>query len=535
MGEDSVARKNTGEGRAMPSIIFRTVIAFLIGTLLSASALAATAVQIEDARAKGLLWLMNNQNGDGRWKSGGGLEVQATAAALEALSNAGVRKGYSYGAGVAWLKNADAVSTDALARKIAALVLTGVNEKPDLDLLLSWMNRSATWGTFDRYSTSFPDTPLALGAFRLGQYTYASLNDNLISAVYCNILPAQRVEGSWGYLMQVNPSLTPSLTAGILLPTAYVLYELQKIKDSHPTWTTNPNAINNGCGSSFDLSTGINKGVTWLLNNKRNLTDNGFGDIAGQSTVLDTALAYQVLTAVNSNDPAKDLALDYLWRQRAMDGSWQGDAFITGLVLKSFPATVMADINNDGIPDKVAELMTYPPRNLAKGNGQSVVGTTVPILISSQAYLNLYFDFPLWALVGVIAPGTITSGSLPPGLSLSGTTGASISITGIPTALGNFNFTYTAVDTAGATTTIIGQIDVLKYSVAIPVDGDLNGDGIVDVADVLLAERIALGLVAPSVSQQTHGDVAPPGAPNGVINGADVIRIRRKALGLETF
>ena len=66
-------------------------------------------------------------------------------------------------------------------------------------------------------------------------------------------------------------------------------------------------------------------------------------------------------------------------------------------------------------------------------------------------------------------------------------------------------------------------------------DGDLNGDGVVDVADVALAERIALGLITPTADQLAHGDVAPAGAPDGVIDAADVARILRKALGLETF
>ncbi|TCV77497.1 dockerin type I repeat-containing protein, partial [Sulfurirhabdus autotrophica] len=67
------------------------------------------------------------------------------------------------------------------------------------------------------------------------------------------------------------------------------------------------------------------------------------------------------------------------------------------------------------------------------------------------------------------------------------------------------------------------------------VDGDLNGDGIVNVADVALAERMALGLLQPTADQLMHGDVAPNAAPDGIIDAADVSRIRRKALGLESF
>lgn len=65
--------------------------------------------------------------------------------------------------------------------------------------------------------------------------------------------------------------------------------------------------------------------------------------------------------------------------------------------------------------------------------------------------------------------------------------------------------------------------------------GDLNADGLVDVADVALVERIALGLLVPTADQLLHGDVAPLNGLDGVIDAADVARIRRKALGLENF
>jgi hypothetical protein len=128
----------------------------------------------------------------------------------------------------------------------------------------------------------------------------------------------------------------------------------------------------------------------------------------------------------------------------------------------------------------------------------------------------------------------ITTGGLPTGLSLSSTTGSAISISGTPTAVGSYSFAYTVTDATGASAATIAQIDVLRAPPA-PADGDLNGDGVVDVADVALAERIALGLIVPTPTQMAHGDVAPAGAPDGVIDAADVARIRRKALGLETF
>ena len=62
-------------------------------------------------------------------------------------------------------------------------------------------------------------------------------------------------------------------------------------------------------------------------------------------------------------------------------------------------------------------------------------------------------------------------------------------------------------------------------------DGDLNGDGIVDAADVALAERIALRRMAPTIDQLARGDVTG----DGVIDVADVARLRRMALGLDDF
>lgn len=76
------------------------------------------------------------------------------------------------------------------------------------------------------------------------------------------------------------------------------------------------------------------------------------------------------------------------------------------------------------------------------------------------------------------------------------------------------------------------QFQVIKVLAA---DGDLNGDGVVDVGDVFLAERIAMGLLVPTTEQLIRGDVSPLGNPDGMIDIADVSRIQMKALGLASF
>lgn len=66
-------------------------------------------------------------------------------------------------------------------------------------------------------------------------------------------------------------------------------------------------------------------------------------------------------------------------------------------------------------------------------------------------------------------------------------------------------------------------------------DGDLNADGQVNVADVLIAQRISLGLITATNEHIAHGDVAPlvsgSPQPDGNLNAADVLVIQRKALG----
>lgn len=85
---------------------------------------------------------------------------------------------------------------------------------------------------------------------------------------------------------------------------------------------------------------------------------------------------------------------------------------------------------------------------------------------------------------------------------------------------------------AAATATAFSLL-VLRPAIALP-DGDLNEDGRLDAADALIAERIVLGLHAPSASEIARGDVAPIGrthqTPFGVDEG-DVVVLWRALRG----
>jgi hypothetical protein len=436
-------------------VLRRALLAAVVWALAT-QVLAATPAEIEQARAKGLAWLCTQQQGDGSWEAAGGLGVQSTATALEAMANAGIRRGWVWGSALAWLGNADAPSVDSLSRRIVALKTAGANVSPDCDLLLSWKSgRSsdgANWGAYRYFSTSFPDMPLALAAIRLSGYTYSGQVAELRTGVYCRILPAQQTDGSWSYLAP-SSGMPAATLRGAILPTAYTLLELQAIRLANPDWGSD------SCESeNYDLPAAITDGLSWLIT-KRN-ADNGFGD-DGQSTVFETALAYQVLAVVDPANPAKEAALDYLLaRQDAVGGSWQGDPFQTAMVLKSLPPATLADTDGDGLPDAVEALLgtnpTLADRGPVKGNGRSVSGVSAPLLISTGEFYHS-LSGTLNASGGTVPyTWSMLSGSLPEGVSLSN----SGVISGKPSSAGTFNFTCKVTDANGDYDTVAGQIIV---------------------------------------------------------------------------
>lgn len=497
----------------------------------SQSAWAVSLVEIDSARVKGLAYLYQSQKGDGSWSAHDSLKVQTTASALEALVNAGIKTGKTYGSAAAWLANAETASVDSTARKIASLAITGMNMKPHALALLAQRTASdrQIWGAYPQYGISFPDTPLGIAAIRLSGYSYTDQTNDLKRALACEVLPAQRVEVSgkgWSYAHKATgEAANISGSGSALLPTAITLLEVASVRAAYG-WTS-VNISGTGC-SNFNLTTVLDDGVAYLLT-KQN-ADNGFGE-NGVSTPLQTALVYLAIKAVNAAHTALPLAQDYLLTgggQQAPDGSWGGDPLATALVLKTLPAlslNTLSDTDHDGVPDEIELAMNSGTSTthadgrdmLAPGNGQAVPGLNSPILAASVRYLHPMA--PLQLSPSGATTYTITNGVLPPGITMDG-----IGIlSGTPTQIGTFSFSYSPT----SETTTLAQL------VVTPPDGDLNNDGQLDVADIALLERIQLGLATATSLQQVSADVSPVSAPDNVIDLADLQRLKRMALGLE--
>ena len=62
-------------------------------------------------------------------------------------------------------------------------------------------------------------------------------------------------------------------------------------------------------------------------------------------------------------------------------------------------------------------------------------------------------------------------------------------------------------------------------------DGDIAPqgapDGLINAGDILVATRITLGLESATALELAHGDLYPPGAPDGIINLQDLILLRK--------
>ena len=448
-------------------------------TLWQAPGFGATQAQIDDAWKYGLWWLIKSQNGDGYWDSQGEVKVIATALAVQALNRAPL-KTVPFSKGVAWLSNAKAGSVDSLARQAIALNDVGLDITRYVDLLMSRrvLTDRGTWGAYDHFGTSFPDTPLGLAASRLPTYrlTIPQWGQSI-----CELILSQSTSpssGTWGYFGRTRTLGTlASYGTPAILPTASNLLEIKVFQG------VTGNSIT--CGTTgYTLDTILTNGIAWLA--ARQNGDGGFG-VASTSTVFETAHVYKAMTTIDAGNAAKLVADAYLVAQvSTSQGGWGAggsrDSLVTALVLSVLPlpsAAVIQDTDGDGIPNVVEVLMGKNASVADAGFSQG--GNTEPGLRNSYSFpapllRNLALSFNP-AISGGKAPYAwrVSAGALPVGMALLGTTGT---LAGKPTAAGPYSVAVTVTDAAGASVSA-------AYDVVV---SDIDGVAILGVINSLLLD-----------------------------------------------
>ena len=157
---------------------------FAFVLLLAVVATAPAQAGIDDARAKGLKWLVQTQKGDGSFAGLQGLDTQSTAASVEAMISGGMTKSPQYARALSWLANAPGGSLDSRAWQAMTLAAAGRDATTIAGAIRDERNtatakagsitsgNTALWGPFPGYSASLSDTALAFGALRSAGVAY---------------------------------------------------------------------------------------------------------------------------------------------------------------------------------------------------------------------------------------------------------------------------------------------------------------------------------------------------------------------------
>ncbi len=167
------------------------------------------------------------------------------------------------------------------------------------------------------------------------------------------------------------------------------------------------------------------------------------------------------------------------------------------------------------------------------GNTYTTAAITANCTVTASFAINTYTVTPSAGAGGSISPNTAQTVNYNGTKAFTVTPNANYhiaSVTGCGGTLSGNTYTTGAI-TANCTVTATFGSDTSM----VPT-GDLNGDGMVDATDALKALRIAAGIDTSTAADLSKGDVAPLVSgtphPDGKIDIGDVVVILRKAVGL---
>ncbi|HNB42929.1 MAG TPA: putative Ig domain-containing protein [Pseudomonadales bacterium] len=447
---------------------------------------------LDDARAKGIKWLLQNQRGDGSFAGMRGLNMQSTSAAVEAMQTAGLARSPHYGRALTWLANASGDSLDSRAWQVAALTAAGRDAVAIATRIRDERSNGVAsagsitgsvvaWGAYPGYGASTIDTALGYGALRGAGVGYAGDTTDLTITALCIILPAQLASSPWsGAWPQALPQngQPAHAAAGSLTATTVMLHELKKQRQASRFLSGSV------CGKSSPSAVdgAMTSARSWLIAQANG--DGGFAERNPQSgaleasTPLATAMAIRALAPFAAEgDAVAATALGnaraWLDAQQSGDGSWRGDPLVTARVLAALPAATgaqLTDSDQDGVTDTIeqqlgTQIMVADAQAWLDPNANAVPGVTTTSF-RVLANLNEAFSYSVTA-VGGSGPFVFArvNGNLPPGLTMA----ANGVISGAPTAPGSYAFDYEVTDATDARSLVIGRIDVVPASMT-------NGD-----------------------------------------------------------
>jgi len=473
-------------------------------------------------------WLAAAQDADGSWGADEALKSLLTSESVLALQGAAQVNGAGR-AGITWLENHHHDQHDYTARRIAALAAHGDDVSAPAARLMDGQRSTAPgnqgWGLSPAYQGSVIETALSVNA--LGP----ALQADRLGAALAWLAAAQAPDGDRGWAAIDGQTDDPAVTA-------LVIRMLHGLADPA-------------------LQSAIDDAAAALP-----------GQVAPAAPALLRAHASLALLTHDTASTAGLALLDSLVTDQGPAGDWDGDIHATALAMQAL--SVAAGFVAAGLGDPVyiidANLRAAINRQLGRNAADGINYAEMSRLEDLQAA-----DAGIYDLTGLEAAVNLATADLSGNLitDLAPLTGlanleqadlAGNPLSTLADADGDGYSDRAELDLPGADpldqlvtpdsdldedgfSPALGDIDDRDATVypgapeicgdgidqdgdgldGLCATGDLNADGRLDAADVLLLNRIILSTYSPVIEQQLQADLYPEYAGDGVIDLSDLL------------
>ena len=256
-------------------------------------------------------------------------------------------------------------------------------------------------------------------------------------------------------------------------------------------------------------------------------------DLSGKSTTLKRSVLYDpALPEVEISAPAEDTATPAAGL--AVSGMVEAGATVAATV-NGKPASVVRTATGYTLSLPLDAEGVYGVMVTASDAGGATSVVTRDIIVDRKPPL-LLISSPTTPVPAILT-GTAGADAVVTATDRSGT------VTVLPVAAGTWSLDLGAASLDPATLRVTaadaaGNIVVRTLATPAPT-GDLNGDGNVNIADVIHVLKVAVGVLAPQASDFVNGDVGPfvngKVSPDGMLDLRDVILVLRKTVGVEKW